>query len=255
MLKINTVREKEKILDFLRNTFKQQKIEKAVVGLSGGIDSTVSLYLLKEAIGIKNVITVHLPYSLKPDNDIETIVEAARIPPANLFVIPITDMVDTIAAEIDVAAGEKNRIRAGNIMARVRMIVLYDFAKRNKALVCGTENKSEHYLGYFTRFGDAASDIEPIVHLYKTQVYQLAKYLGVPQAIIDKSPTAGLWHGQTDEAEFGFSYDEADNVMYLHFEKKLSTKEIEILGYRNAQKILQRVKENEYKNKTPYLLQ
>jgi len=147
-----------------------------------------------------------------------------------------------------------DRIRLGNIIARVRMIILFDLAKKHNALVCGTENKSEKLLGYFTRFGDAASDIEPISHLYKTQVRELANYLKLPQKIIEAKPTAGLWPGQTDEGEFGFTYQEADNVLSLYFDKKISTKKIRSLGYKNALKILAFAKKNSFKEKVPYLL-
>lgn len=100
-------------------------------------------------------------------------------------------------------------------------MILFDQAKKYNALVCGTENKSEHLLGYFTRFGDQASDIEPIIHLNKTQVYQLACFLNLPQAVINQLPNANLWRNQIDEKEFGFSYQEGDPVLYLFFEKKI----------------------------------
>ncbi|MBI2190192.1 MAG: NAD(+) synthase, partial [Candidatus Levybacteria bacterium] len=135
------------------------------------------------------------------------------------FILSIKSIVDKLAKTLGVQP-LKDSIRLGNIMARVRMILLYDLAKKHQALVCGTENRSEYHLGYFTRFGDEASDFEPIRHLYKTQVYQLASYLGVPKTVIDKKPTAGLWAEQTDEGEFGFSYKEADPVLYLYFDKK-----------------------------------
>jgi len=139
-------------------------------------------------------------------------------------------------------------------MARTRMIILFDQAKRHEALVCGTENKSEHLLGYFTRFGDSASDIEPITHLYKTQVYQLAKYLKIPEEIIQTQPTAGLWENQTDEGEFGFTYEEADQVLYLFHDRNKSLNEIINLGFKNTEKIIKRVKQNEFKRKTPYTI-
>ena len=120
--------------------------------------------------------------------------------------------VDELAATLGAA---DDQLRLGNIMARVRMICLYDLAKQLDALVCGTENKSEKYLGYFTRFGDEASDIEPIMHLYKTEVYELAKHLGIPGAIVAKPPSADLWSEQTDERELGFSYKEADQVLHV----------------------------------------
>lgn len=137
-------------------------------------------------------------------------------------------------------------------MARARMVILYDLAKKHQALVCGTENKSEFRLGYFTRFGDEASDFEPIQHLYKTQVYQLAKYLNIPKNIILQVPTAGLWEGQTDEGEFGFSYKEADIVLYLYFDKGKAISQIITKGFPNAQKIIDRAKANSFKHHLPY---
>ena len=134
------------------------------------------------------------------------------------------------------------------------MIVLFDLAKKVNGLVCGTENKSENLLGYFTRFGDQASDIEPIAHLYKTQVYELAKYLKVPEAIIKQSPTAGLWQGQTDEGEFGFTYEEADQVLHLYFDQHQSVEKIEQRGLKNAKAIIERVKQNGFKHQVPYHL-
>src|SRR6185437_1909750 len=149
---------------------------------------------------------------------------------------------------------DENKIRIGNIAARMRMIILFDLAKKHKALVCGTGNKSENLLGYFTRFGDQASDIEPIEHLYKTQVYQLALYLKLPEEIIQQEPSAGLWKGQIDEGQFGFTYEEADQVLYLYFEKNLPIEKIEELGLSNAQKILDWHVQNRFKHETPYTL-
>lgn len=134
------------------------------------------------------------------------------------------------------------------------MIYLYDLSKKQRALVVGTENRSEHLLGYFTRFGDEASDIEPIRCLYKTQIYQLANYLKVPEYFINQPPTAGLWRNQTDEEEFGFSYQEADPVLYLYFDKNLSVEKIKELGYKNARKIIDFALNNRYKHLVPYSL-
>ena len=234
--KIETTR----IIRFLKQTFKEQKINHAVIGLSGGIDSTTSYYLLKKVLPEKNIIGVSMPYF------------HMKSPFPEAKVIPIKTIVDEIS---NVLRESKNIssfpkldiISRGNIMARVRMIILFDLAKKNNALVVGTENKTEHLLGYFTRFGDAASDIEPIVHLYKTQVYQLAKYLGVPEKIIRQKPTAGLWPGQTDEGEFGFTYKEADEVLYLYHDKKISP-----TGRKNAEKILALMKANTFKHEAPY---
>jgi NAD+ synthase len=139
-------------------------------------------------------------------------------------------------------------------MARIRMIILFDLAKQLNAMVCGTENKSEKLLGYFTRFGDAASDLEPLSHLYKTQVFQLAKYLKVPKFITDQSPTAGLWDGQTDENDFGFTYKEADQILHFYCDKKMKMEEIKRLKFKNAEKIIKRYNANKFKQKTPYSL-
>jgi len=275
ILSVNPQIEIEKIVSFLKKTFKQQKINKVVVGLSGGIDSLVCYCLLKKVLPEKNIIAVHLPYN-KPNPLI----------PNNIRVISIKKIVEVIVKKLtldtrnwnlDNEAGnlklEKNqasnfqpqnqvssfqhqasKIRLGNIMSRVRMIILFDLAKKNNAMVCGTENKSEHLLGYFTRFGDSASDIEPIRHLYKTQVYQLAKYLQIPKKIINQKPTAGLWPRQTDEDELGFSYKEADQVLNKYFDKKMSTKKIIKLGFPNAEKIISFTKKNKFKQKTPYCI-
>lgn len=159
-------------------------------------------------------------------------------------------MVDIISKTLGVSG--KDNVRKGNIMARVRMIALFDLARKLNALVCGTENRSEHHLGYFTRFGDEASDFEPLQHLYKTQVYELAKYLKVPQFVIEKTPSANLWQNQTDENELGFSYKEADCVLYLYFDTKISVKDIKAQGFENAEKIIEFAQKNAYKHHVPY---
>lgn len=255
-LSINPQKETKKIVQFLRNTFKKQHMNKAVIGLSGGIDSMVCYYLLKKALPEKNIIAVYLPYQKYTS---EVYLEHMK----NLISISIKKSVDEIVKSItkseDTFFEKKTvssdaKIRVGNIMARVRMIVLFDLAKKHNALVCGTENKTEHLLGYFTRFGDAASDIEPIQHLYKTQVRQLAQYLGVPKQIIHQHPTAGLWSGQTDEKEFGFTYEEADQVLYLYFERKISLSIIKKQGFKNTEKIISYAQKNSFKLKTPYFL-
>ncbi|MBI2431072.1 MAG: NAD(+) synthase [Candidatus Levybacteria bacterium] len=241
-MKTDPKKETERIIAFLKKTFAEQKIKNAVIGLSGGIDSAVSFLLLKRAIPEKNIFPISLAY-FSP---------YVAIPKKN-YDLSIKEAVDACVQNLGVSRNDN--VRIGNIMARVRMIFLYDLAKKNKALVVGTENKSEHLLGYFTRFGDSASDIEPIQHLYKTQVYELAKYLNVPQEIINIPPTAGLWQGQTDEEEFGFTYEEADQVLYYYFEQKLPIEEIVKKELINAKKVIKRVKENEYKHKTPYVLE
>ncbi|MBI4226029.1 NAD(+) synthase [Candidatus Roizmanbacteria bacterium] len=261
--KIKPENETQKIVSFLRSILKKSGFNKLIIGLSGGIDSTTSLYLARKVLPSKNIFIAYLYYFQPKTTLIQKICSALKIPAQNQYFISIKKPVDEFKKLLSINNQPRqtwlaqltiNNVRLGNIMARIRMIMLFDLAKKHSALVCGTENKSEHYLGYFTRFGDAASDIEPIQHLYKTQVYQLAKYLKVPQEVIEAKPTAGLWSGQTDEGEFGFSYQEADQVLYLYFEKKKSVVDIEKLGYKNSKKIIDFVNKNQFKHQTPYLL-
>lgn len=250
--KINSKLENKKIVQFIKNTFAKQKIRKVVVGTSGGIDSATVLYLLKNSISIKNIYAVTLPYFDNQLDNVQELIELIGLPKENLRIIPIKSTVDVIAKTLNI--NDTDLVRKGNVMARVRMIILYDLAKKSNALVCGTENRSEHLLGYFTRFGDEASDIEPIRHLYKTQVYELARYLNIPQSIIDKTPSANLWEGQTDESQLEFTYAEADQALCLYFDKKLSIEEIEKQGLKNAKKIIEFANKNSYKHHVPYVI-
>lgn len=239
--KINPQKEKETIVKFIQDTLKKNGFKNIVIGLSGGVDSTTVFYLLKQAVPKRNIISINLDYY----NNIHNLQGSD-----GLQINPIVDKIQSVL-KIDKI---QDKDRFGNIMARVRMIILFDLAKKYNGLVCGTENKSEHYLGYFTRFGDAASDIEPIQHLYKTQVYELANYLKVPKKIVNQKPTANLWPEQTDENQFGFTYKEADIVLYLHFKKKLSVEIIIKSGFSNAKKIIDWVKQNQFKQEVPYSL-
>ena len=207
------------ILSFIKQTFTRTGKETAIIAVSGGIDSAVSLSLVVRALGADKVHVVLLPFGEQDMTDARAMVDFNQIPISNQHEIQIKPIVDSIFAVVD--GKDKNaELRLGNIMARARMIVLYDLAKTLDALVCGTENKSEKYLGYFTRFGDEASDLEPIQHLFKTQVRQVASELHLPQEILTKQPSAGLWQDQTDEIEFGFSYDDADKVLEIIVDKQ-----------------------------------
>ncbi len=255
LLTINPQEKAAEIITFLRNIQKEQAIDSFIIGLSGGIDSTTVFYLLKEAFPLKQIIVARLSYFDPTPDVIDQLIRSINLPQSNINHLSIKPFVDTAAKTIGITdTTREGKLRLGNIMARSRMILLYDLAKKHNALVVGTENKSEMLLGYFTRFGDEASDIEPIQHLYKTQVYQLAKYLQIPDLIINQAPTAGLWKGQTDEMQLGFTYAEADEVLYWYTDKKLSLDMITKKGYPNAKKIIAHMQKNEFKHHVPYLL-
>jgi len=252
LLRIDPAFEKEKIISFLKQTLREQNKKKVVLGMSGGIDSATSFYLLKEVVEPNNIIIAHLYYFESKLKDFKNSLEKAGIPNKNIYEMSIKDIVDKLKKILNIP--DEDKIRLGNIMTRVRMTMLYDFAKKHNALVLGTEDKSEFYLGYFTRFGDEASDIEPIRHLYKTQIYQLAKYLGVPREIVNQKSSPGLWPGHTAEEELGFSYAEADVVLYLYHDKKTPIEEIKKIDFPNAKKIIDWTRKNSFKHHTPYII-
>jgi nicotinamidase/pyrazinamidase len=199
---------------------------RAVIGLSGGIDSAVAMALAARALGPEHVVAVRLPSRHTEQvhvDDAGASAQAAGLPEQNLLTVSIDPLIDALAAERPTL--RESSIREGNASARARMIVIYDLAQELHALVIGTENRTENLLGYFTRFGDSASDIEPITDLYKTEVRAAARVLGQPQAVLDKHPTAGLWGGQTDEDELGFTYHDADRALVAMFDLGMTPEE------------------------------
>jgi len=233
-----------RITSFLKETFRVAGFSDAVIGLSGGVDSAVSFFLAVRALGVDRVYPVLLPYgalSTQGVLDAMECVTIAKVPFTHLVRIDIQPAVDIIART---GGASFDQLRKGNIMARARMTYLFDQAKKRNALVVGTENRSEYELGYYTRFGDEASDIEPVRHVLKTEVYELAKALGVPQKIMDKPPSADLWPGQTDEKELGMSYENIDAV--------LSGEKCDPSFKMIAQN---RKEKNEYKKKLPHTIE
>ena len=353
---IDPANETRKITAFIKKTFKEARKTNAVIAVSGGVDSTTSLFLTTKALGPQNITCLFLPAKTTAPIHWEHILRScknARIPQEKILTIPIGGIIQKswnrikLSSQIDENEGDKfsknneaaretnfrashrpgkqpgstdnrdtitemnllrprkfplrerqtfsaakqiaatrgqtvakftpdrrninrqiaslNRLRLANIAARTRMVVIFDQAKLHDALVVGTENQSEHLLGYFTRFGDEASDVEPIRHLYKIQVRELAKFLEVPREIIDKPPTAGLWIGQTDEAELGFSYEDADPILFLHYEQQKPPKEIIKLLTESTQrntkedeklvkKVLRYCEQMSFKHNLPYML-
>jgi len=246
--------ESDRIMEFLKNTFHRAGFSQAVIAVSGGIDSAVSLALTVAALGKENVYPLLLPYGALNTQGVLDAMELITVLQIPLFHVVRIDIKQVVDAVVGKDALNMDNTRKGNVMARVRMIYLFDQAKKRNALVVGTENKSEELLGYFTRFGDSASDIEPMSHLYKTQVIELAQHLSVPQSIINKPPSAGLWPEQTDEADFGFSYKDADQILALLYDEKKSAEEIVASGFNKelVEKIQVRVSKNSFKHVVPY---
>lgn len=240
--------ESEKIIAFLKTIFEKIGKKKAVINWSGGIDSTVSLYLLVKSIPVDCITVLHLPYENSYEDEFLPIFEYLHMNKAQLRILSIKPIVDQIKSDLKI----NDPFRLGNAMARVRMIIAYDYAKKFNALVCGTENKTEHLLGYFTRFGDEASDIEPIQHVYKTHIFALGEFLRIPNNILEAVPSAGLWGGQTDEGEFGFSYKEADEVLSRYFDENKTEEEISRAGFHNTKKIIEFANKNKFKQEVPY---
>ena len=205
------------LVAFIRNEVRKVGLERVVVGLSGGVDSSLSAMLAAEALGPGQVLGIMMPYR---DSSAES-VEHARLVVEKSGIrsdtVEITPQIDAYFA----AFPDADPKRRGNKMARERMTILYDHSARWDALVAGTSNKTELLLGYGTLHGDMASALNPLGDLYKTQVWALSEAVGVPEAVVSKEPSADLWAGQTDEAELGFSYRRVDELLYLMVDQTL----------------------------------
>jgi NAD+ synthase len=226
-LEIDTSVARRVIGQFIRGQLRQAGFERLVLGLSGGIDSALVAYLSAEAIGPEKLLCVLMPYRTSSEasvTDARSVVDALG---AASELVDISPMVDGYFA----ADPDAPPLRRGNFMARQRMAVLYDRSVTWGGLVVGTGNKTESLIGYTTLFGDSACAFNPIGDLYKSQVRQVARDIGVPEAIIRKAPSADLWPGQTDETEAGFSYPELDRLLFWRIDKRRSIEEMEAMGF------------------------
>jgi NAD+ synthase len=248
-LSIDTNLVRKILTGFIQSEITRAGYSRAVVNLSGGIDSAVSVVLAAEALGPQNVLAIRLPYKSSSADSLDharLLIDQLGCPSVT---IPITEMVDPLIAR---EAGISD-IRKGNMMARARMIVAYDQSEAFKGLVVGTGNKTEILLGYTTLYGDSACALNPIGDLYKTQVRQLARALAIPEVIVAQPPSADLWAGQTDEGELGFTYEDVDRLLYLLVDQRYRPEECIEAGFdgKFVHGVVERIRRNQFKRLLP----
>lgn len=248
-LSINTDLARDILAGFIRSEITRIGMSRAVIGLSGGVDSALSCALAAEALGAENVLAVRMPYKTSSKDSLEhaqLLIDQIGVQGKT---IEITGMVEPLY-DLD---ANMSKVRKGNIMARERMIVLFDQSEVFKGLVIGTSNKTEILLGYSTIYGDSACAINPIGDLYKTQVRQLSRAMNIPAPIIDKPPSADLWTDQTDEKELGFTYEEADKLLYLLVDQRYSPREAVEAGFdeKFVNAVVTRIQRHQFKRMLP----
>jgi NAD+ synthase len=250
-LAVNAELVEAKLVGFLRSEVRRVGFEKVVVGMSGGVDSSLVAALAAMALGPENVVGVAMPYRTSSPSSLADAGAVAERFQIDMLVIDISLQVDAYFEKFSHASPP----RRGNKMARERMTVLYDQAAAHEALVVGTSNKTELLLGYGTIFGDMASALNPLGDLYKTQVWQLAAHVGLPEQVITKAPSADLWQGQSDETELGFAYAAVDRLLFHLIDRRARAEELVEMGHDRAfvETVLQRVRLNQYKRRPPLI--
>ena len=251
--KLDTKTTKESIIKFIQDKVSEANAKGLVVGLSGGIDSTLTAYLATEAVGKENVFGIVMPSTTTPTEDKIHGTDIAKILDIDYKEMAIDSVLNEFLYVTQYKT-ENEQLAIGNLKARIRMSIIYYYANSKGYLVSGTGNKSEILIGYFTKHGDGACDIEPIGDLYKTDVFELAKYMGVPEEIINKPPRAGLWNNQTDEDEIGMTYENLDKILYQYNDKETSKDEIAKnldISIDEIDMIINKVKRNAHKSKVP----
>jgi NAD+ synthase len=249
MLEIHSETVENLLVYFIKDTIYKNHFKNGIVGVSGGIDSAVALALTQRALGSQHTFALLMPYKLSSKDSLE---DGKKICEQLEIAYEIIDISPSVDAYFDCFPTD-NKVLLGNKCARERMSVLYDFSARKKALVVGTSNKSEMLIGYSTLYGDSAAAFLPLGDLYKTQVFQLARHLNIPESIIKKKPSADLWKNQTDEGEIGVTYKELDEILYFLIDCRLREEEIEKSGYsrETIQKIKRMVVNSQYKRTMP----
>lgn len=240
------------LVNAIKEQFRQRGFIRAVVGLSGGLDSSVVLMLATEALGPDNVHAFFMPYKTSSGRSAEDAKAMAELANVHFETINITEQIDAYFRQ----AGDMEKLRIGNKCARERMSILYDQSSKLGALVLGTGNRSEIIMGYSTVFGDTACAVNPLGNLYKTIVRKLAAELSVPEQIISKPPSADLWEGQTDEKEMNVLYKDIDAVSYMFFDCGMTLEEIEEQGFSEemVNRIIARYRATRYKYEMPYII-
>jgi NAD+ synthase len=239
------------LVGFIQNEVRKVGFERVVLGLSGGVDSSLVATLAAQALGPNNVLGVIMPYRTSDPKSRGDALEVVKQLGIERLEVDISPQIDAYFERFP----DADQKRRGNKMARERMTILYDQSWAWRALVIGTSNKTELLLGYGTIYGDMASAINPIGDLYKTQVWQLADAVGVPTAIVQKAPSADLWAGQSDETELGFQYRMIDQLLYYLVDRRYSVEELKRQEFDEAfiTDIVRRVRENQYKRRLPVI--
>jgi len=255
-LKIDPVKTERMVKEFILNNVKSASLDGAVVAVSGGIDSAVTLVLSVKALGPERVTALTLPErDITPKNDIDDVIRLCKEIDVTCEQVEITPMLQVIRDNIP-AYDSIDRIAFGNMKARLRMALTYYYANRRKAMVIGTSNKTELYLGYYTKYGDGGVDIMPFADLYKCQIRNLGRNLGIPTSITEKVASARLWPGQETEKDLGLPYDSIDLILYTYLNGYTSEKiAVEIgVDQGSIEKIVARIVANEHKRTTPAIL-
>ena len=240
------------VKDFIKTYVENSGYKGVVIGLSGGVDSALVALLCKEVLGKKNTRCIFLPNDTTPKLDFKHLDLIVKKLDFFCEKKKITNLVSEISKNCVV---KPDKFAQANIKARARMILLYEYANMTKNLICGTSNKSELLVGYFTKYGDGGADIQPLGDLYKTQVWELARYLKIPKEIISKPPTAGLWKGQTDEKELRISYKKLD-IILAGLEQKMNFNEIAKIAdakISDVQRIHNMRVKSQHKRRTPLI--